>query len=78
MNYPTRIEEILFLANVIAGQVAYWMAGRWLRGYAYHISLGGSIFVLAMAMTMGVAILTIIRQTLKTARINPARCIKYE
>jgi putative ABC transport system permease protein len=68
----------IFLANLIAGPVAYWIAARWLRGYAYHISLGASVFVLALTATLGVAILTISRQTLKTAWINPARCIRYE
>jgi len=68
----------VFLANLIASPIAYIISERWLRGYAYRISLGGSAFVLALTLTLGVALLTISRQTLKTARINPARCIKYE
>ena len=68
----------VFLANLIASPIAYVISERWLRGYAYRISLGSSAFVLALAATLGVAILTISRQTLKTSRINPSRCIKYE
>ena len=66
------------LANLIAAPIAYFISARWLRGYAYRVSLDGSSFVLALVLTLGVAILTISRQTLKTARTNPARCIKYE
>jgi len=68
----------VLLANLIASPIAYVISERWLRGYAYRISLGSSAFVLALAATLGVAILTISRQTLKTSRINPSRCIKYE
>jgi len=68
----------VLLANLVAAPVAYWIAGRWLRGYAYHIPLGGSVFILALIVTMAVALLTVGRQTLKTARVNPARCVKYE
>ena len=68
----------VFLANFVAAPIAYGIAGRWLRGYAYHIPLGGSVFILALIATMGVALLTVGRQTLKTARLNPARCVKYE
>ena len=68
----------VFLANLIGGPIAYWIAGRWLRGYAYRIPLGMSVFVLAFILTMGVALLTVGRQTIKTARLDPARCVKYE
>ena len=68
----------VLLANLVAAPVAYWIAGRWLHGYAYHIPLGGSVFVMALIATMGVALLTVGRQTLKTARANPACSVKYE
>jgi len=64
--------------NVIAAPVAYLIAGRWLRGYAYRISLNGSAFALALALTLAAAVLTVGRQVLKTARVNPARCLKDE
>ena len=68
----------MFLGNLIAAPIAYLFAKRWLSGYAYRIPLGGSVFVLALVLTLGMALLTVGHQTLKTARLNPARCIKYE
>jgi len=64
--------------NLIAAPIVYLIAGRWLRGYAYRISLDASAFALALVVTLTAAFLTIGRQTIKTARLNPARCIKDE
>lgn len=63
---------------MLAAPIAYGLARRWLGGYAYRVALGGSVFVLALVLTMGLALLTVGRQTLKTSRINPARSIKCE
>ncbi len=64
--------------NLIAAPIVYLIAGRWLSGYAYRISLDVSVFALALTVTLAASFLTIGRQTIKTARLNPARCIKDE
>ena len=68
----------VFFGNVIAVPIAYWFAQRWLSGYAYRIRLDGRPFILALIVTLGVALLTVGRQTYKTGRLDPARCIKHE
>ncbi len=68
----------VFVGNLIAGPIVYWIASGWLRGFAYHVPIGGSAFILALVLTLGVAFMTVGRQTLKTARVDPARSIKYE
>jgi putative ABC transport system permease protein len=68
----------VFFGNLIAAPIAYWFAERWLSGYAYRIPLDGRPFILALVVTLGVALLTVGRQTFKTGRLDAARCIKYE
>jgi len=64
--------------NLIAAPAAYAVMSGWLGGYAYHIRIGAGVFLAALALTLAVAMLTVGRQTLKIARLNPARCLKYE
>ncbi len=68
----------VLLGNLIGAPIAYGITAKWLRGYAYRIPLSAWVFVLAFLLTLGVAMLTVGRQTWKAARLNPARCLKYE
>ena len=65
-------------ANLIAWPTAYFLMRQWLDSFAYRIELGIGVFVLAGALTLAIALLTVNVQTLKAARSNPADTLKYE
>lgn len=65
-------------ANLIAWPAAYWAMSRWLGNFAYHIEPGIGVFVLASALTLGIAQLTIFAQTFKVAHRNPVDALRYE
>jgi putative ABC transport system permease protein len=69
---------LVLLANVIAWPVSYYAMSRWLRGFAYRIGLGPSIFVLAALGALVVAVLTVATQTLRAASANPVDSLRYE
>ena len=66
------------IAVVIGIPVAVWMAERYLSRYAYRIDGYWWIFVLAAVITVTIAFGSVIWQTLKAAKTNPAIELKKE
>jgi type VI protein secretion system component VasK len=61
---------------LIAVPIAVWLASRLLEQYSYRISGYGWVFVAAVFLAMVVAFLSILWQTLKAAKTNPATELK--
>ena len=76
----TVLEYLLLLgvAALIAVPIAVWLASRLLEQYSYRISGYGWVFVAAVFLAMVVAFLSILWQTLKAAKTNPAVELKKE
>jgi putative ABC transport system permease protein len=50
----------------------------WMKKFAYRAPVSAWSFVLAAALAIVVALLTVSLQTLKAARSNPVDSLKYE
>lgn len=68
----------ILLANVLAWPVAYLIMQSFLNNFAYHTTMGLSIFLLASLMVLVIAVCTIAYKTNKTARANPVQSLRYE
>ncbi|MFC2165043.1 ABC transporter permease [Acidobacteriota bacterium] len=66
------------IANLIAWPVAYLVMTRWLKDYAYRISPGIWLFLVAGMGTLAIAILTVSFQAIKAAVSDPAKSLRYE
>jgi putative ABC transport system permease protein len=84
-----KISEILFMLNkdfikwvviscLFAFPVAWYVAHRWLEGFAYKTGLSWWIFALAGVLTVGVAVITVSWQSWKAATRNPVEALRYE
>jgi putative ABC transport system permease protein len=51
---------------------------KWLEGFAYKITLGVDIFILAAVIALAIALATVAWQSLKTALANPVEALRYE
>ncbi|MGN6397040.1 MAG: ABC transporter permease [Mucilaginibacter sp.] len=69
---------LIGVAFFIAAPVAYYAMNSWLQNYAYHISIGPLIFVLAVLVSGIIAAVTIMHQALKAALINPVKSLRSE
>ena len=76
----TVLEYLLLLgvAALIAVPIAIWLASKLLEQYSYRISGYGWVFVAAVLLATVVAFLSILWQTLKAAKTNPAVELKKE
>lgn len=66
------------LANVLAWPVAYLVMHKWLQNFAYRIDIGVGIFVLAAALALVIALITVSYQSIKAATSHPADTLRYE
>ena len=66
------------LANLIAWPVAWWVMRDWLNGFDQRIALGPTPFLIAAAVALGIAIVTVMGHAIKIARANPIHALRYE
>jgi len=68
----------VLIANSIAWPLAWFFSNRWLQNFAFRTHLGIGVFFLATILSLIIAILTVIYQSLKTSIANPAETLRYE
>jgi putative ABC transport system permease protein len=69
---------LIAVAFVVAAPVAWLAMNAWLDNFAYRIGIGWGTFVVAIAVSMGIAALTISWESLKAAIVNPVRSLRSE
>jgi putative ABC transport system permease protein len=69
---------LVLLANAVAWPAAYLLMRRWLQNFAYRVDLGPAVFLFSAGAAFLIALLTIGYQTLKAARADPVKSIRYE
>jgi putative ABC transport system permease protein len=65
-------------ANILAWPAAYFAVNMWLQAFAFRTGIGLMPFIIAGLMTLAVALISVIFQTLKAALSNPADSLRYE
>jgi putative ABC transport system permease protein len=65
-------------ANLIAWPIAYYCAGHWLDGFAYHVNLTLWMFLAAGAVALTIALFTVSGQAFLAARAKPVKALRYE
>jgi putative ABC transport system permease protein len=66
------------LSLLIASPVTVFIMGRWLNGFAYRVAISWWMFVLAGAVAMVIALLTVGYQTVRASRANPVKSLRAE
>ena len=69
---------IVAVAVIISFPLVIYVLDRWLENYAYHIEVQWWMFILAGALALISALLTVGLQVIKAALANPIKAIKYE
>ncbi len=69
---------MVLIACVIGVPIAVYAAGRYLEQFAYKVENYWWIFVVAVVLSFAISLLSVLWQTLKAARTNPATELKKE
>ena len=70
--------KLVGIAFVIAIPVAWFFMHRWLSGYGHRIDLHWWIFALAGLVVAVIAAISVLYQSVRTAKTNPAEALKKE
>jgi ABC-type antimicrobial peptide transport system permease subunit len=79
VNLFTR--EFIFLIGIaflIAAPLGYYVMHNWLQNFAYHITIGPEIFIVAIGTSVLIAAITIAYQAIKAAMVNPVKSLRSE
>jgi putative ABC transport system permease protein len=68
----------ILAANVVAWPAAYFVVGRWLQSFAYHVRPGVAPAVIAALFSLAVALLAVGYKTVRASLANPVDSLKYE
>jgi putative ABC transport system permease protein len=69
---------LVTIAALIAFPIAWFAMNKWLENFAYKISMGWWIFLIAGASAMAIALTTVCFQAIKAAIANPAKALRSE
>jgi putative ABC transport system permease protein len=69
---------LISIANVIAWPIVFMIMKRVLQNYPYRIDIAIHYFILAWAVSICIAVLTILYLSLKAALQNPVESLRYE
>lgn len=68
----------IIIAMVIAAPISWYAMDRWLQGFAFHVDIHWSIFVMAFVVALLIAWLTVSYESFKAAVANPSKSLRDE
>jgi putative ABC transport system permease protein len=69
---------LVIAANLLALPVAYIAMNRWLQSFAYRTNIHAWIFVLTIALSLFIALITVSSQAIRAALTDPVNSLRYE
>jgi len=70
--------KLIVIAFVISIPLSYYGIDLWLQGFANRTSISAGPFILAGVLSIGIAMITILFQSVKTGRLNPTDTLRSE
>jgi len=70
--------KLVFIALLIAFPLSWWAMTQWLQGFAYRITIGADVFVVAAVSVLCITFATVGYQAIKAALANPVRSLRSE
>jgi ABC-type antimicrobial peptide transport system permease subunit len=68
----------VLIANIIAWPIAWYVMNQWLKNFAYRTNVGVWVLLLAGALSIMIALLTVSYQAIRAATANPVEALRYE
>jgi putative ABC transport system permease protein len=70
--------KLILIAMLIAIPISWMAMNSWLEGFAYHIHIHWSVFLLTFLATLLIAWLTVSYESIKAALANPVKSFRNE
>ncbi len=69
---------LIALSFVIVSPVTYLLLSKWLQSFAYRVEINPLLFLLGGLLALFIALATICYHTIRSARANPVKALRYE
>jgi putative ABC transport system permease protein len=69
---------LIVISFVIVSPLTYFLLHSWLQNFAFRIGINPLLFLLGGSIAMAIALATISYHTLRSARANPVKALRYE
>ncbi len=69
---------LIVIAFAISAPIGWYFMNKWLQAFAYKITLGPGIFILAIAVSIIIAWLTVGYKAIRAALANPVKSLRSE
>lgn len=70
--------RLISIAFVLITPIVYFLLSGWLSTFAYRVNLDPLVFVAGGTLAMSIGLLTIAYHTIRSARSNPVKALRYE
>jgi len=70
--------KLTLVAVIIATPLAWYFMQKWLQDFAYHIQMQWWVFIIAGALSVLIAFITVSVQSVKAALANPVKSLRSE
>ncbi|WP_025765259.1 ABC transporter permease [Dyadobacter tibetensis] len=70
--------KLVIISIIIASPIAWYGMQVWLEDFAYHTEIHWWVYPLAGVISIGIALVTVSYQSIKTAMINPVKSLRSE
>jgi putative ABC transport system permease protein len=69
---------LIAISFVAVSPVTYWLLHNWLNNFAYRININPIVFLIGGVLSLMIALATISYHTLRSAKANPVKALRYE
>jgi len=70
--------RLVLLSVIIASPIAWYLMEQWLHDYPYRIHINIGVFIVAGALALLIAVITVSVQAIRAALMNPVKSIRTE
>jgi putative ABC transport system permease protein len=70
--------KLVLISCVIAVPVSYYFMNEWLKNYQYKINIGAGVFVMVIALSIIITLVTVSFQAIRAATANPTKSLRTE
>jgi putative ABC transport system permease protein len=78
MLLSSQFLKLIVIAFIVSTPIAYYVTQEWLTDFAFKIDLSLWIFILSGALSITLAFITISFRTVKAAKADPVKSLRYE
>jgi putative ABC transport system permease protein len=70
--------KLIVIGFLVAAPVAWYFGNEYLNQFAYKVSMGPSVFIIGLAITLTIALLTVAYRSIFAAIANPVNSLRSE